>query len=143
MDSVRGSINWKGVFRCAGGFMAWVIGSGFATGQEVLQFFTSYGYESFAIIIVNLVGFLVVGTGILTTGYQKREEENFEQLQYYCGRRLGVFYSWMIPVTLIPSMSVLISGAGATLSEYYGLNHYIGAGLMAGAVLFTYFIGFN
>lgn len=135
--------NWKGVFRCAGGFMAWVIGSGFATGQEVLQFFTSYGYESFLIVLVNLAGFLLVGTAILTTGYEKRDEENFEQLQYYCGRRLGTFYSWMIPVTLVPSMSVLISGAGATLNEYYGLNHYVGAALMAGAVLVTYFIGFN
>jgi len=46
-------------------------------------------------------------------------------------------------VTLVPSMSVLISGAGATLNEYYGLNHYVGAALMAGAVLVTYFIGFN
>ena len=136
-------ISWGGVFRCAGGFMAWVIGSGFATGQEVLQFFTSYGYESFIIILINLVGFLLVGTALLTTGYKKREEENFDQLQYYCGRRLGIFYSWMIPVTLVPSMSVLVSGAGATLSEYYGLNHYVGAALMAAAVLFTYFIGFN
>lgn len=143
MEESRVSTNWGGVFRCAGGFMAWVIGSGFATGQEVLQFFTSYGYNSFAIAAVNLVGFLLVGTAILTTGYEKREEAGFDQLQHYCGRRLGTFYSWMIPVTLVPSMSVLISGAGATLNEYYGLNHYMGAALMAGAVLVTYFIGFN
>nr|WP_304055428.1 hypothetical protein [Enterocloster clostridioformis] len=25
----------------AGAFIAWIIGSGFATGQEILQFFTS------------------------------------------------------------------------------------------------------
>ena len=140
---MREKLNWGGVFRCAGGFMAWGIGSGFATGQEVLQFFTSYGYKSFLIVLVNLAGFLLVGTALLTTGYQKREDDNFDQLQYYCGRRLGTFYSWMIPVTLVPSMSVLISGAGATLNEYYGLNHYVGAALMAGAVLVTYFMGFN
>jgi len=140
---MNSTYNWKGIFRCAGGFVAWVIGSGFATGQEVLQFFTSYGYASYAIVAVNLLGFLVVGSVLLTTGYEKREEENFRQLEYYCGRKLGTFYSWMIPVTLVPSMSVLISGAGATLNEYYGLNHYVGAGLMAAAVLVSYFIGFN
>lgn len=133
----------KAVFRCAGGFVAWVIGSGFATGQEVLQFFTSYGFASYFIILINLAGFLVVGKVLLTTGYRNREDEGFQQFQYYCGNKMGAFYSWLIPITLLPVMSVLISGAGATLSEYYGLNHYVGALIMAVAILIAYFIGFN
>lgn len=132
-----------GVCRCAGGFVAWVIGSGFATGQEVLQFFTSYGYASYAIVLINLIGFLVVGTVLLTTGKEKGDEEGFEHFSYYCGPKLGKFYSWLIPITLIPVISVLISGSGATLSEYYGLNHYVGAAIMAGMILASYFIGFN
>lgn len=136
-------LNKKNVFRCAGAFVAWVIGSGFATGQEVLQFFSSYGYASYAILFINLAGFLIVGTMLLKTGSVHRDEQNFEQFRFFCGARLGNFYSWLIPVTLLPVMAVLISGAGATLSEYYGLNHYIGAFIMAFAVLISYFIGFN
>ena len=30
------------VIKIAGAYVAWVMGSGFATGQEILQFFTSY-----------------------------------------------------------------------------------------------------
>ena len=41
----------KAVVRIAGGFIAWIIGSGFATGQEVLQFFSSYGYLSYEMCI--------------------------------------------------------------------------------------------
>ena len=82
----EGSCSLGGVLRCAGGFVAWVIGSGFATGQEVLQFFSSYGYASYAIIAINLVGFLAVGTMLLTTGRNKADEEGFEQFRYYCGR---------------------------------------------------------
>lgn len=133
----------KAVFRCAGGFVAWVIGSGFATGQEVLQFFTSYGFASYGIILINLIGFLVVGTTLLTTGHSHRENEEFQQFEHYCGRKLGIFYSWLIPITLLPVMSVLISGAGATLNEYYGMNHYVGALIMAVAILIAYFIGFE
>jgi uncharacterized membrane protein YkvI len=123
--------------------VAWVIGSGFATGQEVLQFFSSYGYASYAIVLINLIGFLAVGTMLLTTGYEKKEDEAFEQFEYYCGPKLGKFYSWLIPITLLPVISVLISGSGATLSEYYGVNHYVGAGIMAVMILVSYFIGFN
>lgn len=136
-------LNFKSLFRCAGGFVAWVIGSGFATGQEVLQFFSSYGLSSYWIILINLAGFLLIGTVLLTTGYHHKDEEHFQQFEYYCGKKLGVFYSWLIPITLLPVMSVLISGAGATLSEYYGLNHYVGALIMAIAILIAYFIGFN
>lgn len=133
----------KNILRCAGAFVAWVIGSGFATGQEVLQFFTSYGYKSYAIIAINLIGFLLVGTILLTKGYQHKDEPDFDQFIYYCGKKLGTFYSWLIPITLLAVMAVLISGAGATLSEYYGINHYVGALIMATAVLVTYFIGFD
>ena len=35
--------NKKTVLRIMGAYVAWVMGSGFATGQEILQFFTSYG----------------------------------------------------------------------------------------------------
>lgn len=136
-------INFKKTLRCAGGFVAWVIGSGFATGQEVLQFFTSYGFASYAIILINLIGFLIVGTTLLTTGHEHREIEDFQQFEHYCGKKLGIFYSWLIPITLLPVMSVLISGAGATLNEYYGMNHYVGALIMAVAILIAYFIGFE
>lgn len=137
------SLQISSVLRCAGGFVAWVIGSGFATGQEVLQFFTSYGFASYGIIFINLVGFLFIGTTLLTTGYQHREEDGFQHFEHYCGKKLGVFYSWLIPITLLPVMSVLISGAGATLNEYYGVNHYVGALIMAIAILIAYFIGFE
>ena len=36
-------IDYRNVIRISGAYVAWVMGSGFATGQEILQFFTSYG----------------------------------------------------------------------------------------------------
>lgn len=133
----------KAVVKFAGAFIAWVIGSGFATGQEVLQFFTSYGYLSYSIVILNLIGFLFFGQLLLITGYEHKTEAPFNHFKYFCGVRLGTFYSWLIPVTLVLIMSVLISGAGAILSEYYGINHYIGSALMSGMVLSAYLIGFE
>lgn len=135
--------NKKEVIKFAGAFIAWVIGSGFATGQEVLQFFTSYGYMSYGIVMLNLIGFLFLGQVLLVTGYEHKTETPFNHFKYFCGEKLGAFYSWLIPVTLVLIMTVLISGAGATLSEYYGINHYIGSAIMAGMVLCAYLIGFE
>ena len=136
-------INKRAVISFAGGFLGWLMGSGFATGQELLQFFSGYGFWGYAAIAVNLAGFSVIGGILVMTGYKNREERDFDQLQYFCGRRLGTFYSWLIPLMLIPTMAVLISGAGATLHEYYGMNHYVGAALMSILVLLAYLIGFQ
>lgn len=135
--------NKKAVIKFAGAFIAWVIGSGFATGQEILQFFTSYGYLSYGVVLLNLIGFLFFGQVLLGTGYKHKNETSFNHFNYFCGEKLGAFYSWLIPVTLILIMSVLISGAGAILSEYYGIKHYIGSAIMAGMVLCAYLVGFE
>ena len=35
--------NLKQIFRVSGAFVAFLIGSGFATGQEIIQYFAAYG----------------------------------------------------------------------------------------------------
>lgn len=133
----------RNVVTFAGAFIAWIIGSGFATGQEILQFFTSYGYYSYGVVLLNLLGFLFLGQVLFTTGYAHREEENFNHFTFFCGKNVGRFYSWLIPVTLLMIMAVLISGAGATISEYYGINRYLGSMIMAVMVLCAYLTGFE
>lgn len=136
-------IKLSNVIKVAGGFVAWVIGSGFATGQEILQFFSGYGYQSYLIVIVNLIGFLLVGPTLLGVGFAHREETGFQHFKYYCGGKVGSFYSWMTTITLLLVMAVLISGSGETLSEYYGINHYVGAAIMSIMILVAYLIGFE
>ena len=131
------------VIKIAGAFIVWVIGSGFATGQEILQFFTSYGYWSYGIILVNMAGFLFLGRVLLKIGYDHRADDSFNHFKYFCGEKLGTFYTWLIPIILLSVMPVLISGAGATLNEYYGVKHWLGSAIMTGLVLIAYLIGFE
>lgn len=139
----QGTYKKRSVIKLAGAFIAWIIGSGFATGQEILQFFTSYGYRSYAVILINLAGFIYFGWLILKAGYEHREEEKFNHFKYFCGVKLGTFYTWLIPIILLLIMPVLISGAGATLNEYYGVEHWIGSAIMTALVLIAYLIGFE
>ena len=127
----------------SGAFAAWVIGSGFATGQEILQFFSSYSYKSIAVLAVNLIGFAVVGIVMLTKGFDNREVTDFRHYEYYCGKKIGKIYSFIIPVALIMVMSVLISAAGATLEQYYSVNRFVGTAVMSALILAVYLLGFE
>ncbi|ODU57262.1 MAG: hypothetical protein ABT01_02560 [Clostridium sp. SCN 57-10] len=136
-------VHFKSVFKYAGAFIAWVIGSGFATGQEILQFFTSYGWFSYAVVFINLVGFLFLGKTMMTKGFEHQDEAGFDHYRFYCGKKLGAVYSWVIPTTLFLTTAVLLSASGSTLKEYFGLNRYLGSALMAMLVLAAYLIGFE
>ena len=68
MSIKRENTDIRSVLRIAGAYVAWVMGSGFATGQEILQFFSSYGIYSFVLLGINLAGFLLIGPTILREG---------------------------------------------------------------------------
>ena len=131
------------ILKIMGAYVAWVMGSGFATGQEIMQFFTCYGYKSFVLLAINLVGFLIIGPGILGAGQINRDNPEYNHFGFFCGKKLGAFYSWYLPISLFAGMVILISGSGATLKEYFGINHYVGALIMAILAFVSYVIGFQ
>lgn len=131
------------VIRYAGAFSAWVIGSGFATGQEILQFFTGFGRWSYAVIILNALAYIGFNLLLFFAGYRHRDKDNFNHFEYFLNKQLGRIYNWSIPVILLAVMPVLISGAGATLYEHYNIPHYLGSALMTILVLLAYLAGFE
>ena len=48
-------VSWKRVLILAGAIIAFTIGSGFATGQEIIQYYTAYGIKGLLVILVFLV----------------------------------------------------------------------------------------
>lgn len=135
--------NMKAIIKYAGAFIAWVVGSGFDTGQELLQFFASYGFASYGVVLINLFGFLLIGKILMTKGFDYRDDKDFNHYKYYCGKKLGAIYSLIVPLTLLAAMTVLIAASGATLYEHYGINSTLGSAAMALAVLIAYLVGFE
>ncbi len=131
------------IVKIGGAFMAWVIGSGFATGQEVLQFFSSFGYWSYGVVLINLAGFILIGCFLLRSGFANQQEEKYDPFLFFCGKRLGKAYAILVTGTLLLLIPVLFAGAGATLNEYYGIPNLIGSAIMAIVVLSVYLLGFE
>lgn len=133
----------RSVLKYAGAYIAWVIGSGFATGQEILQFFSSYGERSLGVLAINLIGFTALGAILLSVGFDHKDSQDFNHYEHYCGKWIGKAYRIVIPVTLALLISVLISAAGATVQQYFGLNPVLGSGIMAILILAVYLAGFE
>ncbi len=134
-------VNVITVIKYAGAFIAFMIGSGFASGQEILQFFTSYGFMGIGGALISMFLFSWVGAVIMGKGYDMREDDDFNPFRYYCGKVLGTFFEWFIPFFLFCVVVVMISGAGATINQYYGLPNWVGSTLMAVVVTLSVLLG--
>ncbi|HGM3507661.1 hypothetical protein KGF42_08770 [Clostridioides sp. ZZV15-6383] len=138
---MSGKVNIKTVISFAGAYVATVIGSGFATGQEILQFFTFYGYAGIIGGIISMILFSWFGAEVIEKGRELKLKEPIKIYQVYCGKYLGTFFEWFGPLFLFGTLVIMIAGAGATLSEYYGLNPYVGRIGMAIVSLITVSLG--
>ncbi|MTK11777.1 MAG: hypothetical protein F8N39_06720 [Clostridiaceae bacterium] len=135
------SISLKKVVLLAGALCAYWIGSGFSTGQEVLQFFAVYGTKGIisALIFLVLMGSLTYF--LYRIGYKKKFENPYDVFEYYCGKVIGKFYIWFSIVLNYGIFVVMLAGAGATIHQYYGTPTYIGTGAIALLALGTALLG--
>ena len=135
------SMSLKKILLLAGALSAYWIGSGFATGQEVLQFFTTSGTNGIiaAFIFLVLMSFLTyVLYGI---GQKKKFSNPYDVFEYYCGKVLGQVYIWYSVVLVYAIFVVMLAGGGATIHQYYGIPAYIGTGVIALLALGTVLLG--
>jgi uncharacterized membrane protein YkvI len=132
------------VLTYAGAILAFLIGSGFATGQEILQYFTAYGYWGVfgtGLLVLALISY--VSVEFLLVGRKHRFEKPSRIFHYYCGRYLGTFFDWFSILFVFLSFTVMVSGAGAVFQEHYGLSKYIGGIALAAVVGLTAWFGLS
>ena len=68
-------VNVKTVISFAGAYVATVIGSGFATGQEIMQFFSFYGFAGIIGGIISMVLFSWMGASVMSKGKELQLKE--------------------------------------------------------------------
>lgn len=121
------TVNVKTIIAFAGAFIAFLIGSGFATGQEVLQYFAAYGYKGIAGAVVALILLMYVGVSFITAGQKNKFKKKGDIYIYYCGPVLGTFFDYFSTLFIFLSFIVMIAGAGATFHQHFDLPVYVGA----------------
>ena len=128
----------------AGAIMAFLIGSGFATGQEILQYYASYGYWGvFGTGLIVLVLISYVAVEFFLTGRREQFEKPSGVFYHYCGKYLGTFFDFFSVLFVFLSFTVMIAGAGAVFEEHYGLSKFIGGVALAAAVGLTVWFGLS
>lgn len=147
MDNVKtnmdyNKVNLPQIISIGGAFMGFVIGSSFASGQECLQYFTGHGvWGSIGVGIIALILYVWFNMVIIEDGRNLRLKQTNKIFQFYLGKYLGTFCEWFTPIMLFLVYALMISAAGSTFEEYYGLDGNVGRIIMIVISLLTVLLG--
>jgi len=140
-NNERKAVSLKNVVLFAGAICAYFIGAGFASGQEVLQFFTARGIKG---IIATFIFLVIMGISMFILcgiGYKKKFKNPYYVFEYYCGKFIGQVYIWYSVILVFCIFVVMLAGGGATINQYYRIPTYIGTGVIGIFALGTAVLG--
>lgn len=124
-------VSMKQVIAIGGAFMGFVIGSSFASGQECMQYFTGFGvWKSVGAGLIALLLYVWFVSTIVEDGRYLKLNNSGKMFNFYLGKYLGWALEWFTPIMLFFVYSMMISAAGSTFSEYYGVDGNIGRAIM-------------
>lgn len=132
------------VFMFVGAIVAYLIGSGFATGQESMQYFSAFGpWGALGALAITLALYCYFAAVALRDGRNLRLKSTDKIFEYYCGKVIGKFFGVFAPAFFFCMYAVMLSGAGASLEEHFGWSPQVGIFLMAGLTLATVLLGLD
>lgn len=125
------------ILKIGSAFIGVIVGAGFASGQEVLGYFTSFGHLGTLAAIVSTLLFAYVGMMLTKLGSRMQTTSHKKAIYKISGPYLGVVVDYVIIFTLFCVGVVMVAGAGSTLHQQFGLAPFIGSGIMTILVILT------
>lgn len=133
--------NWINVVKIAGTWISYCIGSGFATGQDSLQYFCSWGSMGFLAIAVGICIHIYVSSSYLKLGKEIEFKNPMDVFTYYSGPYLGKIFAILTIIYAFLGSAVMIAGFGATLNQHFGIPTIVGNIILGAAVVITILLG--
>lgn len=117
-----------------------VIGAGFASGQEIMQFFVLHGKGGLLGALLVTALFAYLGGLVMYLSIKKRFSSFQGIMTYLLGPRLGKWMDGLSLIMLLGGLSVMMAGSAAIFIEYFGLPGIAG-GLALAALTSVVLLG--
>lgn len=119
--------NIKNILGIAMAFVGVVVGAGFASGQEILQFFSSFGYWGLLGGVVSGLCFTILGMAVGELSQVSVSHSFKEGLYLICGPRMGVVVDIMITFFMYAIAVVMFAGGGSLMEQQWGVPAQYGS----------------
>ena len=125
----------------AGSYVSFGIGAGFATGAELLQFWSPFGMSGIIGMILSAV-LILLCIATVSSDCRKYHLTSMESMfKHYCGKYIGTLIRWFNTLSFFLMVGSMISGGATSIEETFGLDVRIGTVIMLIAVTVTALLG--
>lgn len=107
-------------------YVGTVVGAGFATGKEIVEFFLKFGPAGMLGILISGLMFTFLGAKMMIISRRIGAGSYRELNLFLFGKTIGPFVNGFLLVILFGVTSVLLSGAGAIFKEQLHISAHIG-----------------
>lgn len=137
----KNAVNITTAVTITGAVISYRVGAGFASGNECIQIFGSWGpdvgWAIFGATLVLLLG--AVGTYLLA--YQLQFDGSDVAYQALGGKKFGKFIQIFTGVSLLLNLFTMFAGAGSLLNQQLGVPHWVGSLLVGVLAIISLFGG--
>lgn len=126
---------WKRSLAVAASFVGIVVGAGFASGMEALQYFVAYGTNGFYGVILASVTMLFAATAFMTFGSYFLANEHNEVFYNVTSKPAAFVMDWSAVACMFSVGFVMFAGAGSNLQQSFGWPIWVGAVAMLALML--------
>lgn len=124
-------------------YIGTVVGAGFATGQEILQFFSRFRIMGLAGLLLCTFLFVIFGDIIMQLGRKLHARSHMEIIRCAGGKVVGTVIDLIITVFLFGGLTAMIAGTGALFAQQFHLPVFLGNALMAVLTAVTVLTGID
>lgn len=131
------------ILKIASAFIGIIVGAGLASGQEILQYFTSFGHLGTLAAVLCTALFTYMGMTLTRLGSRMQTISHKDVIYKISGRYLGLIIDGVIIFTLFGVGVVMVAGAGSLLNQQFELPLYVGSLVLIILVIITMMLDVN
>lgn len=124
------------IFQIAVVFIGTIVGAGLASGQEIKEFFTSYGVSSFIGIIACGIFYIIMGSIVSRISIKYKLNSYGDVIKVVSPNLLGKITGVITTLYLISSASIILAGSGALINQFFNIPKIIGSLIMVALAVF-------
>lgn len=118
-------------------------GAGLASGQELMQYFVSFGVSGlFGLGFIGIFHILVGGI-ILQLGSHYLAESHIDVIDEISNKYIGKFMDWALVINCFLMGFVMIAGAGSNLNQQFGFKPWVGSLICTLLIIFIGMLDFD
>ncbi|QNO15019.1 hypothetical protein HYG86_09685 [Alkalicella caledoniensis] len=108
-----------------------LVGAGFATGQEIIQFFTMFESKGLLGVLFSTLCIVVFGIMYLYVTFNEEVDTYYDLLLIIAGQKVAKIFDIIISLFLFGGFTIMIAAGNGLLYENIGTNNYINYSLIA------------